>query len=73
MEILQGEKLDKVIDKFQPLCSPNIQNFIASFKHSAGTKGPMDNIIFFKLKSHYDYIQDSCFPRQMVGQKMYLF
>ncbi len=24
MEILQGEKLDKVMDKFQPLYSPNI-------------------------------------------------
>jgi hypothetical protein len=35
MEILQGEKLDKVMDKFQPLCSPNIRNLIASFKHSA--------------------------------------
>jgi hypothetical protein len=34
MEILQGEKLDKVMDKFQPLCSPNIWNLITSFKHS---------------------------------------
>jgi len=55
MEIFQGEKLDKVMDKFQPLCSPNIQNLIASFKHSASTRGPLDNI-FFKLKSPYYYI-----------------
>jgi hypothetical protein len=61
MEILQGEKLDKVMDKFQPFCSPNVQNLIASFKHSVGTRGPMDNILLLKSKSPYDYIQDSCF------------
>jgi hypothetical protein len=33
----------------------------------------MDNILFLKSKSPYDYIQDSCFPRQMVGQKVFLF
>jgi hypothetical protein len=33
----------------------------------------MDNILLLKLKSHYDYIQDSCFLRQMVGQKVFLF
>jgi hypothetical protein len=55
VEILQGEKLDKVINKFQPLCSPKIQNLIASFKHNANSKDPMDNILF-KLKNPYDYI-----------------
>jgi hypothetical protein len=71
MKILQGEKLDKVMDKFQPFYSPNIRNFIASFKHNAGTKSPMDNILFLKLKNPYDYIQDSCFLGQMAGQKMF--
>ncbi len=33
----------------------------------------MDNILAFKSKSPYDYIQDSCFLRQMVGQKVFLF
>jgi len=56
MEIFQGEKLDEVMDKFQPMCFPNIRNFNASFKHNAGTKGPMDNILFLKLKNPYDYI-----------------
>jgi hypothetical protein len=69
MEILQGEKLDKVMDKFQPMCSPNIRNLIASFKHSGGIKGPMDKILIFKLKSPNDYIQNSCFLGQMVGQQ----
>jgi hypothetical protein len=42
-------------------------------KHNAGTRSPMDNILFFKSKSHYDYIQDSCFHGQMVRQKVFLF
>jgi hypothetical protein len=42
MEIFQGEKLDKVINKFQPLCPPNIRNLIVTFKHNVSTKGPMD-------------------------------
>jgi hypothetical protein len=72
MEILQGEKLDKVMDKFQPFCSPNIQNFITSFKHNANTRGPTNSILF-KLKNPYDYIQGRCFLRQMVGQKVIMF
>ncbi len=60
IEILQGEKLDKMTNKFQPLCFPNIWNLIASFKHNVSTRDPMDNI-FLKSKSPYDYIQDSCF------------
>jgi len=73
MEILQGEKLDKVMDKFQPFYSPNIQNLVVTFKHNVGTQGPMDNILFLKSKSPYDYIQDSCFLGQMAGQKLFLF
>jgi hypothetical protein len=37
VEILQGEKLDKVMDKFQTLYSSNIQILIASFRHNAST------------------------------------
>jgi hypothetical protein len=36
LEILQGEKLDKVMDKFQTFYSPNIRNLITSFKHNVG-------------------------------------
>jgi hypothetical protein len=56
VEILQGEKLDKVMDKFQLLCSPNIWNLITSFKRGASIQGPMDNIFFLTLKNPYDYI-----------------
>jgi len=73
MEILQGEKLAKVMDKFQPLCSPNIQNLIISFKHNASTRGPMDNPLLLKSKSPYEYIQKSCFLGQMARQKVFMF
>jgi hypothetical protein len=33
----------------------------------------MDNILLLKSKNPYDYIQNSCFLRQMVGQKVFLF
>jgi hypothetical protein len=33
----------------------------------------MDIVLLLKLKNPYDYIQDNYFPRQMVGQKMFLF
>jgi hypothetical protein len=36
VEIIQGEKLHNVMDKFQPLYSPNIYNLITSFKHNDG-------------------------------------
>jgi hypothetical protein len=32
MELLKGEQLNKEMDKFMPLCSLNICNFITSFK-----------------------------------------
>jgi len=31
MELLKGEQLNKEMDKFMPLCSPNICNFMTSF------------------------------------------
>jgi hypothetical protein len=35
--------------------------------------GSFDSIIMLKSLTPYDYIQDSCFPRQQYGQKIYLF
>jgi hypothetical protein len=61
------------MDKFEPLCFPNNWNLIASFNHNVGIRGPMDNILILKLKSPFDYIQDSYFSRQVVGQKLLLF
>ncbi len=61
------------MEKFQPFYSPNIWNLIASFKHNASIRDPMDIILLFKLKNPYDYIQDNCFLGQMVGRKVLLF
>jgi hypothetical protein len=33
VEVLKGEKLGQVMDKFIAMSSPNIRNLIASFKH----------------------------------------
>jgi hypothetical protein len=53
VEILEGEKLDKAINKFQPFCSSNIQNLVTSF--NAGIKSPGDNI-FLESNNPCDYI-----------------
>jgi len=42
-------------------------------KPNVDTRSPIDNILFFKSKSHYDNIQDSCFPGQMARQKLFMF
>jgi hypothetical protein len=47
VEILQDEKLDKVMDKFQPLCSPNIWNLIASLNIVLVLQAPC--ITYFSL------------------------
>jgi hypothetical protein len=39
MECLKGEKIYHVMNKFIPLCSPNTQNLITSFKHNLGLEG----------------------------------
>ncbi len=73
MEILKGEKLDQMLLKFVPLCSPKIRNVIASLKHCPNNFGSIDCILKLKALFGYDYIQDNCFPNQQVGQKLYLF
>jgi hypothetical protein len=49
MEILKGEKLDQMLLKFVPLCSPKIRNVIASLKHHPGNFNSIDYIL--KLKA----------------------
>jgi hypothetical protein len=64
MELLNGDKLVQVMDKFTTLCSPNARNLVAFFKHWLCIVGYIYSIFSFKAGSGYDYIQDSCFPRQ---------
>jgi hypothetical protein len=69
MELLKGDKLHQVMDKFTTLCSPNVKNLMASFKHLLIARGFIDNILILKSKSPYDYIQDSCFLGQLSRKK----
>jgi len=61
MELLKGKKSNEIMNKFMPLCFPNICNLIASFKPHPPNKSYIDNILLLKSKSHYNYIQDNCF------------
>jgi len=51
MEVLKGNKLHQVMDKFMTLCCPNIKNLEALFKHHLDNKGYIDNIVAPKFKS----------------------
>jgi hypothetical protein len=73
MELLKGEKLDPMLLRFAPLCSPSMRNLIISFKHRLGNSGSINYILKLKALFGYNYIQDRCFPGQHVQQKVYLF
>ncbi len=60
MELLKGEQLEHIQDKFYELNSPNIHNLVVSFKHHLGG-GYIDNIFELKSNNRYDYIQECCF------------
>ncbi len=51
VEFLKGDKLHQVMDKFMTLCSPNIRNLVALFKHHLDNKEYIDNILALKFKS----------------------
>jgi hypothetical protein len=65
MELLKGDQPNKMMDNFFPLYSPNIPNVITLFKHCPINRGYIDNILLLKFKNHCEYIQNSCFLRQM--------
>jgi hypothetical protein len=51
VEFLKGDKLHQEMDKFTTLCSPNIRNLVALFKHHLDNKGYIDNILALKFKN----------------------
>ncbi len=55
MELFKGEKLDKMLIKFIPLCFPNIHNLITSLKHCLDNPSSFD-ILKLKTLSGDDYI-----------------
>jgi hypothetical protein len=64
MELLWGDKLNQVMDKFVKLYYPNIRNLMSSLKHHSKSQAYLPNILTFKYKNGYAYIQDNYFPSQ---------
>ena len=69
-EILKGEEMEEVMDRFQMLSNPSIWNFISSF-HS-NNRGVIDNIMTMKRESKFEFIYDNVFPGQG-KEKVYVF
>jgi hypothetical protein len=72
VEVLKGEKLCQMMDKFITLFSSNIRNLVASFKHWPRNRGYVSSIFAFKANSGYYFIQDH-FLGQQTGEKIFLF
>ncbi len=72
MELFNGEQVEHIYDKFCELNSPNICNLVTSFKHCLGG-GYNDSILEVKSKNRYDYIQECCFFKQVLKQKVFIF
>ena len=70
-EILKGEEMEEVMDRFQMLSSPSIQNVISSFR-SNNHGGVIDNIMTMKRESKFKFIHDNVFPGQG-KEKVYVF
>jgi len=61
VELLKGEYLKQIQDKFYKLNSPNVCNLVPFFNHHSG-RGYIDNIFELKSKNCYDYIKKCYFP-----------
>ena len=70
-QMLKGEELEEVMDRFQVLSSPNIRNVISSFR-SNNRGGVINNIMTMKKESKFEFIYNSVFPRQG-KEKVYIF
>jgi hypothetical protein len=53
VEILKGDKLHQVMEKFLALFSPNVWNLIVSFKHQPRNKGYVSSILTLKTNNGY--------------------
>jgi len=56
VEVLKGDKLRQVMDKFLALSSPNVRNLVTSFKHRPRNKRYVYNILVLKVNNGYYYI-----------------
>ena len=70
-KILKGEEMEEVMDRFQMLSSPSIQNIISSFR-SNNRGGVIDNKMTMKIESKFKFKHDKVFPGQG-KEKVYVF
>jgi hypothetical protein len=56
VELLQGDDLNKMMDKFIEFCSLNIKNLVSSLKHCPKSQDYLSNIMSFKYKIGCEYI-----------------
>jgi hypothetical protein len=72
VNILKGNQLKQIHEKFIELNSSNVCNMVSMFKpHSDGSY--INNILQLKSKSRDNYIQEYCFLGQNFRQKVFLF
>jgi hypothetical protein len=62
-KMLWGQKLEDVLDKFEHLSSPNLQNTISLYR-SGGKQGEYDSIIAMKRFTKIEYIHGNIFLGQ---------
>jgi hypothetical protein len=73
LEVLKGDKLCQMMDKFLVLSSPNVHNLVTSLKHRPRNRRYISNILTLKTNNGNYYIQDSYFPWQQIGENVFLF
>ena len=61
---LSEDELNLIFEKWSNLSSSTLNNLIHDARVSLGGGGYVDSILKLKKGSMYDYIQDSCFPKQ---------
>ncbi len=76
VEFLKGNKLHHVMDKFTTLCSPNVRNLVALFKHHLNNKGYIDDIVALKFISVMITFKiivflDECLQKNVLLQDVY--
>jgi hypothetical protein len=70
-KMLRGQELEDVLDKFEHLSSPNLQNTISLYR-SSSKRGAYDNIMATKTYTTIEYVHGNVFPGQG-KDKVYVF
>jgi len=71
VEVLKGEKLRQVMDKFIALFLPNVWNLVAFFKHRPRNRRYVSNILTLKTNSGFDHIQNIVFQGKKLKRKCF--